>query len=110
MTPKSPNNSESKPSWSQIALGAPASILNTEYETGSWRSFRPEYQNEACINCGTCWISCPDDAILWTPEKRTSPREKTGVIAFKWNACKGCGVCAKVCPKQAITMIREEEE
>ena len=75
----------------------------------SWRSFKPIYSAKDCINCGQCWISCPDDAICWTPDKRTGRGDKTPVISFIWDACKGCGVCAVVCPKDAITMERESE-
>ncbi len=38
-----------------------------EYETGSWRTFRPVRDEEKCIHCLQCWIFCPDSAcsIAW---------------------------------------------
>ena len=100
---------ENKPNWREIPHGAPAYVSGVDYPTGSWRSFKPIYSAKDCINCGQCWISCPDDAILWQPDKRTERGDKTPVISFVWEACKGCGVCAEVCPKDAITMVRESE-
>ena len=62
-----------------------------EFKTGDWRSVRPEYIPEKCIQCGLCFPVCPEDAI-----------------DFNYDYCKGCGVCAKVCPFGAIEMKEEE--
>lgn len=90
--------------WKDIAEGnlidRPATAL--EYETGSWRAFRPIWIKENCINCKFCWIYCPDMAV----------KIKDGKMdGFDYEFCKGCGICAKVCPakKKAIEMKKETE-
>jgi len=76
----------------------PGSALR--FETGDWRSFKPVLDREMCIDCMTCWMYCPDDAIL--------VNAKDGKMAgFRMTHCKGCGICAKTCPKDAITMVQE---
>lgn len=66
-----------------------------KFHTGDWRSMVPVIDTDACIDCLTCWIYCPDDCILV---------EKNEVKGIKLPHCKGCGICSKVCPKHAITM------
>jgi 2-oxoacid:acceptor oxidoreductase delta subunit (pyruvate/2-ketoisovalerate family) len=34
------------------------------YRTGDWRSKRPVFIPEKCINCLTCWMYCPDSAVI----------------------------------------------
>lgn len=69
-----------------------------KFETGDWRSFAPAVDRSLCIDCMTCWIYCPDNAVV----------VKDNVMAgFKLTHCKGCGTCAKMCPKNAITMVEE---
>ena len=69
-----------------------------KFETGDWRSFRPQLDMELCIDCMTCWIYCPDDSIIIKENK---------MCGMKMTHCKGCGICAAVCPKKAITMLEE---
>jgi len=69
-----------------------------KFETGDWRSFRPQLDMELCIDCMTCWIYCPDDSIIIKENK---------MCGMKMTHCKGCGICAVVCPKKAITMLEE---
>ncbi|MGQ9631558.1 MAG: 4Fe-4S dicluster domain-containing protein [bacterium] len=68
-----------------------------EYYTGGWRTERPKLDPEKCTNCLTCWIYCPDSAII----------VKEGKVYFDYDICKGCGICANVCPPkiQAIAMV-----
>ena len=73
-----------------------------EFKTGDWRSVKPIYIPEKCIQCGLCFPVCPEDAIpVGKDQKRTD---------FNYDYCKGCGVCAKVCTYGAITMQTEGEE
>jgi pyruvate ferredoxin oxidoreductase delta subunit len=65
-------------------------------KTGSWRTFRPEIDEELCNKCGNCEKFCPDGVI---------DREYNIDLDF----CKGCGICADVCPKKAIKMVRESK-
>jgi pyruvate ferredoxin oxidoreductase delta subunit len=90
--------------WKDIPIGGviPRGGTAFEYETGSWRSFRPVHDSEKCINCLECWFSCPDAAIQV---------EDGNFKGFDLTHCKGCGICAKVCPPKvsAITMKPESE-
>ena len=72
-----------------------------EFKTGDWRSVKPVYIPEKCIECGICFPVCPEDAIpVGHDQKRAD---------FNYDYCKGCGVCAKVCPFGAIEMKVEGE-
>ena len=90
--------------WKEIPVGG--LILEAgnaeEYETGSWRTYRPVKDMEKCVNCLTCWIFCPDSSILTEDGKQAG---------FDLDHCKGCGICAAVCPPKvrAIEMILESE-
>lgn len=72
------------------------------YETGDWRSFRPIWSEEKCIQCLRCWVFCPDDSILVRDAK---------VVGIDYTHCKGCGICANECPSKvhAIEMKSEAE-
>ncbi len=88
--------------WKELTPGAVIEEAGNaaEYRTGGWRTYRPVLDEKKCIHCLTCWISCPDSAIIVRDEKMTG---------FNYDHCKGCGVCADVCPKkvQAISMEQE---
>lgn len=64
--------------------------------TGSWRTFRPVVNREACNRCGICAMYCPDAVI----------DQDTMEIDLVY--CKGCGICSNECPKKCIEMVREE--
>lgn len=70
-------------------------------KTGSWRTYKPQIDNNKCVDCGTCWIFCPDICITRT--------EASGRHEYKVNYdyCKGCGICANECPVEAIEMVLE---
>ncbi len=73
------------------------------YNTGSWRTYRPVWHEDRCINCLQCWAFCPDIAIKVEDEK---------FAGFDYYYCKGCGICAQICPvkgDKAITMVLETE-
>lgn len=71
-----------------------------ENKTGDWRTRKPIWIKENCMQCGLCWPTCPDDAIPL--DKKEKLRKD-----FDYDYCKGCGVCAKVCPFNAIEMRKE---
>ncbi|MDR0485218.1 MAG: 4Fe-4S binding protein [Elusimicrobiota bacterium] len=77
------------------------------FHTGSWRSEKPVWNKDKCISCLTCWISCPDSAIL------TAQDEKKGTVVsgIDYDFCKGCGICVRECPPkvQALTMEQEKK-
>ena len=71
------------------------------FETGDWRSFRPIWHPDRCIQCFICWIYCPDSSIIIKDEK---------VAGIDYKHCKGCGICAKECPPKANAITMEKEE
>lgn len=90
--------------WKELSLAG--TILEAgnahEYKTGSWRSLKPRWIEENCIQCLFCWIFCPDTAVITKDEKMTG---------FDYDHCKGCGVCAMECPgKKGNKAIVMEEE
>ena len=74
-----------------------------EYKTGSWRSERPIWSAERCIQCNQCWNFCPDVAIELDDEGK--------IVGIDYAYCKGCGLCAQVCPPKAhaIEIVSEQE-
>ena len=88
--------------WKELVRGG--MILEAgnaaNYETGSWKTFKPVKDDAKCINCLFCWMFCPEGTI----------KAKDGKITnIDLNQCKGCGICAKECPKDAIKMVKEEK-
>jgi len=58
----------------------------------------PKFNEENCVGCGRCYISCYDgghQAIKWDVENRKPILEKEN--------CVGCHLCANVCPVQCIS-------
>ena len=90
-------------SKTKLPLGAviekPGSSIN--YKTGGWRVLKPVVNNEKCVGCHQCWVSCPDMAI------KVDLSIKKAVVNYDY--CKGCGICSQVCPTQAIHMEKEEK-
>ncbi len=86
--------------WRDIPIGG--LILDAgnaeEYNTGSWRAFRPVVDMEKCTNCLICWLYCPDTSIIVEDEQ---------FKGFDLDHCKGCGICASVCPVKCIEMVEE---
>ncbi|MDO5296545.1 MAG: NAD-dependent dihydropyrimidine dehydrogenase subunit PreA [bacterium] len=57
----------------------------------------PEIDEEACVGCGRCYISCYDgahQAMIWNEETRRPKCDH--------EKCVGCHLCALVCPVKAI--------
>lgn len=78
----------------KLAISRP--VKGASGKTGSWRTFRPVVDREACNACGLCAQYCPDGCI-------------NEELEIDLEFCKGCGICAQECPKQAIKMVREED-
>lgn len=90
--------------WKDLNPGAVVTEAGNaeQFKTGSWRTFRPRWIEENCIQCMFCWTYCPDMAIKAKDGKRGE---------FNYDYCKGCGICALECPgkkgKKAIVMEEE---
>ncbi len=93
-----------EPLWKKLPAGSvilePGS--SAKFKTGSWRSMRPKWIEENCIQCLFCWIYCPDMSVIVEDGKRKG---------FNYDYCKGCGICALECPgkkgNKAIIMEKE---
>ncbi|MEM1988756.1 MAG: pyruvate synthase subunit PorD [Candidatus Woesearchaeota archaeon] len=72
-----------------------------EFKTGVWRTYKPVFHSEKCVNCGLCTLYCPDDAIIRD--------ENNKVVGINYEYCKGCGICSNVCKVKAITMELEQK-
>lgn len=91
--------------WKQLPEGdVLAAATAAEFKTGDWRSERPIFHSENCIQCFICWIVCPDSSVVIKDGK---------VTGFDYDHCKGCGICNHECPtkpeKRAITMEGEKK-
>lgn len=92
-----------QPGWKEIPLGGvnPEAGSAVKYDSGSWRTFKPVWFKDKCIQCYLCWINCPDSSILIKEGK---------VAGVDYEHCKGCGICAAVCPPKADAFKMEKEE
>ncbi|MFB3897601.1 MAG: 4Fe-4S binding protein [bacterium] len=94
--------SDKKECWKELVEGG--YILEAgnseEYETGSWRTYRPRWIPENCIQCLFCFIYCPDSSVTVKDGKRGD---------FNYKFCKGCGICAKECPAKNKAIVMELE-
>ncbi|MFH1282697.1 MAG: 4Fe-4S binding protein [bacterium] len=88
--------------WQELPMGGllPEGGTAKEYYTGGWRSQRPVWIKEKCINCYACWINCPDSSILM---------ENGRVVGIDYDHCKGCGICAHECPSNVQAIVMEKE-
>ena len=59
-----------------------------------------------CIDCGSCGVICPDDAILDTFGNMTSvlQRAERPLAIVHPDNCNGCGVCIDVCPFDSLSV------
>jgi len=51
--------------WKEINPGATVTEPGSSkrFKTGSWRTFKPKFIEENCIQCLYCWLFCPDMAV-----------------------------------------------
>jgi len=51
----------------------------------------------ACTACGACLVTCPERALLASPQRPAVVDER----------CTECLACVEVCPRDAIEVIEE---
>lgn len=66
-------------------------------DVSSWRVFTPKINLDMCTGCKSCWLFCPETAIMWVDDRPEIELHK----------CKGCGICVNECPVKAIDVARE---
>ena len=103
--------------WQELPLGG--IILDAGnsvgYETGTWRTWKPVWNADTCINCLTCWVFCPEEAFRLKPGKTASGKDRNEIAGIDYTFCKGCGLCVRECPVNrkgkaaALTFVREEK-
>ena len=77
---------------------AVTNIIPTENLDRSYIIY-PSFDEEKCVGCGRCYISCYDgahQAIDWNKENRKPILNK--------EKCVGCHLCSNVCPVECISM------
>jgi pyruvate ferredoxin oxidoreductase delta subunit len=85
-----------------------------DYETGSWRTWKPVCLRENCTQCLKCWEYCPDNAIVLEDGVGTNGEPRKLVKEVNYYHCKGCGICVKECPVnkegkvKALDFVRDE--
>lgn len=102
--------------WQELPLGGVIVEAGSarKYETGSWRTWKPECHREHCVQCLACWEYCPEDAILLEDGQDPSGAPRKLVVGIDYFHCKGCGLCVRECPVnkdgkvQAISYVRDE--
>ena len=88
--------------WKEMPIGGMIVEAGNsqEYNTGTWRAYKPIHDPEKCVNCLRCWILCPDSAVIVEDGKQ---------MGFDYDHCKGCGICARECPPKCHAIEMELE-
>lgn len=86
--------------WQELPLGGviPEGGNAADYETGTWRTWRPLWKSEHCIHCLTCWVFCPEDAFRLMDGATRTGKPRKEIREIDYYHCKGCGLCVNECP------------
>jgi len=57
----------------------------------------PTINNESCIGCELCYVSCGREVFVYNETDRMA------IVERNFNCMVGCSTCATVCPTEAIT-------
>ena len=74
------------------------SIIEDFHSNQDWRNHKPVWDKEKCVQCGICYLFCPDGAVRLNDE---------GYYEADLKYCKGCGLCSRQCPTGSIAMEDE---
>ncbi len=102
--------------WQELPLGGVITEGGNaaQYQTGTWRTWRPVWRADACIHCLTCWVYCPEDAFRLKEGQMPNGKPRREISEIDYFHCKGCGLCVKECPvnkkgdRRALDFAREE--
>ncbi|HOO72037.1 MAG TPA: 4Fe-4S binding protein [Spirochaetota bacterium] len=101
--------------WQDVPLGGviPEGGNAADYETGTWRTWKPVWKEDECINCLTCWVFCPEDAFILKETVTPKGKKKKAIKEINYFHCKGCGLCVRECPvnkkgvKKPLVMVHD---
>jgi pyruvate ferredoxin oxidoreductase delta subunit len=102
--------------WQDLPLGGVIIEAGNaaDYETGTWRTWKPVTLRENCTQCLACWEFCPEDAIVLETGVGSDGKPRKFVVDVNYYHCKGCGLCVRECPVnkagvvKALDFIRDE--
>lgn len=102
--------------WQELPFGGVIVEAGSaaQYETGSWRTWKPVTHRAHCTHCLACWEFCPEDAIVLEAGVDAAGAPRKFVKEVNYYHCKGCGLCVRECPVNkdgkvlALEMVRDE--
>lgn len=76
--------------------------------SASREGYIPLFIQDKCINCGLCFITCPDLVFQF---KKGIYKNKEMMVnrGLDYHHCKGCLRCVEICPTQALVKGLERE-
>lgn len=88
-----------------VILGANAQKVDRSI---SREGYLPHFDQETCINCTKCDMTCPDDCFVWTEVEGRRGRMEMTLQGIDYQFCKGCLRCVTACPTGSLTSHVEE--
>lgn len=88
-----------------IILGANAQNVDRSI---SREGYLPKFDQETCINCTKCDMTCPDDCFVWEEVEGRRGRMEMVLQGLDYQFCKGCLRCVVACPTGSLSSHVEE--
>lgn len=88
-----------------VILGANAHRVDRSI---SREGYLPKFEQETCINCTKCDMTCPDDCFVWEEVEGRRGRMEMVLQGIDYQFCKGCLRCVSACPTGSLTSHVEE--
>lgn len=88
-----------------VILGANAQRVDRSI---SREGYLPKFDQETCINCTKCDMTCPDDCFVWEEVEGRRGRMEMVLQGIDYQFCKGCLRCVTACPTGSLTSHVEE--